>query len=333
MKKGKTFVVSLATIFLIIQTMLPSASLAKSDKKIDAGIQAMMSHVNEQLETNGENYRLGVVEYITSGNNNQAGRTVFFKFVGKKVLDEHFVPGDPRRGGFTDISWINDISEGSTLWYCDGSGLEAAETAAAIRSAMTTWDSQKCATIPLTDLGDFNSDLGVTQWIFGLGGSQSVWADITHAGWQPAEFFDAIVPGGSGFILAVTFTYGFVDSSNNPTDIDHNGLFDVAFREVYYNNTQHWGIDPLQPWGPPPPGDPDPCLQPPVDVETVALHESGHGVSIDHLGKAFIDGGKKGKIHLAPYALMNPVLWSLQQDLEGIDKAAFCSIWARWPNH
>lgn len=304
--------------------MLPSMSLAKSGKKIEAGIQAMMSYVNAQLESNEEDYRLGVVDYITSGNNNQAGRTVFFKFVGKKVLDEHFVPGDPRRGGFTDISWINDLWDGAT-W----SGLLSSETAAAIERAMETWNSQNCATIPLKDLGDTNDDLGVAQYMLGFGGSPDFEADITHAGWLPPAFFDEIFPNGGSIILAVTFTFWFTDSSGDDTDMDNNGLLDVAFREIYYNNSQNWGID-APVWGPPPDVFPLPP-QPPVDVETIALHESGHGVSLNHWGKAFLDAGK-GKVHFAPYALMNPVLWVLQQDLEGTDKASFCSIWASWPN-
>ena len=161
--------------------------------------------------------------------------------------------------------------------------------------------------------------------------SLPVFADITHAGWLPPDFFDAIVtPDGGDFILAVTFTFVFDNGVGVPTDIDNNKLFDVAFREIYYNDSQNWGIN-APVWGPPP-DDPDPSLQPSVDVQTIALHEAGHGVSLNHWGKAFQDAGK-GKVHFAPYALMNPVLWVLQQDLEGTDKAAFCSIWASWPNN
>ena len=304
--------------------LLPTAAPAMAGRALDKSIQAMMGFVNARLEANNENYRLGVVEYITSGHDEQIGRTVFFKFTGDKRLEEHFVPGDPRRGGLTDISWINDWSEGSTT-----SGLGPAQTAAAIRRAMETWNLQKCATIPLIDFGDTNLDLGVVQYILNFGGSTSVAADITHAGWVPPEFFDTLVPGGGDLILAVTFTFWFVDLNGDITDIDGNGLLDVSFREIYYNDSQNWGID-APVWGPPP-NVPNSPPQPPVDVETIALHEIGHGLSLDHWGKAFQDAGN-GMVHLAPFALMNPVLWALQQDLEGTDMAAFCGVWSSWPS-
>ena len=36
-------------------------------------------------------------------------------------------------------------------------------------------------------------------------------ADITHAGWLPGAFFDALLPSGSTFILGVTVPFVFID--------------------------------------------------------------------------------------------------------------------------
>lgn len=67
-------------------------------------------------------------------------------------------------------------------------------------------------------------------------------ADIVHGGWEPAEFFEALTPGGSDLILGVTFTFTFVDDQGTPdpaddvpTDINGDGKGDVMLREIYHN--------------------------------------------------------------------------------------------------
>lgn len=42
------------------------------------------------------------------------------------------------------------------------------------------------------------------------------------------------------------------------------------------------------------------------DLETVAAHEVGHGLSQGHFGKVFFD--KKGNLKVAPHAVMNAVI-------------------------
>jgi hypothetical protein len=105
-------------------------------------------------------------------------------------------------------------------------------------------------------------NIGLVETELGLTGGPFFLADITHAGWLPADVLPANVIG-------VTFTFIFVDPATGaPTDIDNNGKLDVAFRETYYNDRFVWRIN----------GG--------IDVQTVALHESGHGLSQDHFGKA-----------------------------------------------
>ena len=43
------------------------------------------------------------------------------------------------------------------------------------------------------------------------------------------------------------------------------------------------------------------------DIETVALHEAGHGLSQGHFGKAFRTV-KNGKLHFSPRAVMNAAI-------------------------
>jgi len=131
---------------------------------------------------------------------------------------------------------------------------------------------------------------------------------------MPAAFFDAIATGGSAFILGVTYTIIFIDDVGNPTDLDNNGKADVAFRETYYNDTFAWRIGST------------------YDVETIALHEAGHGLSQAHFGTAFRDVGS-GKLHFSPRAVMNAAYSGIQTSIDQTDNAGHCSNWASWSNN
>ena len=87
----------------------------------------------------------------------------------------------------------------------------------------------------------------------------------------------------------------------------------MAFREIYYNDAFAWKIDERY-----------------FDIETIAAHEVGHGLSIGHFGKIF---RVNGKLHFAPRALMNAIYYDILHGLLGTDNASFCSIWASWPNN
>ncbi len=265
--------------------------------------------INVKLQNAGKEYRIAYAEYITSGEGNEIGQTIYARDVGNKQLGADFVPGDPRRGGGYDITWTNDAFDGNA-----NGGLTPAMTYAAIGRAMNTWQNVKCSTIPLSDLGSYNVDLGYVQYLVGMGGVPGWVADVTHAGWLPRAFFDVIAPpDGGDYILGVTFTFIWT-SDGVPTDIDNNGKADVAFREIYYNNNFPWQIN----------GN--------YDVETIALHESGHGLSQAHFGKVFRTTAN-GKLHFSPRAVMNAVYGGVQQQLLGSDVGGHCSIWANWPVH
>jgi hypothetical protein len=247
-------------------------------------------------------FRASFAEYLTSDEGAEVGQTVFFNDRAKQ-LGAHFVPGDPRRGGRANITYLVDQAEGSP------DGLTVAQTTAAIDRAMATWDGVNCSTIPITKMANIPGlDLGLVETLLGQTGGPFFLADITHAGWLPANVLPANVIG-------VTFTFIFVDPATGaPSDIDNNGKLDVAFREILYNDRFVWSIN----------GN--------IDVQTVALHESGHGLSQGHFGKAFLTGAN-GKIHFAPLAVMNAAYSGVQQDLKGTDNGGHCSIWGSWPNN
>lgn len=126
--------------------------------------------------------------------------------------------------------------------------------------------------------------------------------DIVHAGF---------VPWLSPSTIAVTFIFAFADASG-ATDIDGDGNLDMAFALIFYNPSFPWGFGSG------------------MDLQTIALHEGGHGLGQDHFGKAFLNSGG---VHFAPRAVMNATYSGVQQALTGTDRAGHCSIYGSWPNN
>ena len=252
-------------------------------------------------------YAVLSAEYFTSQESGQIGRTIFFRNVGNKQLTADFVPG-LSLDGTDDVSFYVDQNRPSA-------DLPVSATTGAVVRAMQTWNGLVCS-----DLGMFQVpsnpaiSTGFVSFLFGFGGSLDYTADVVHAGWHSAAFFDEIATGGSTFILGVTFTIIFTDENDIPTDLDNNGKADVAFRETYYNDTFTWKIGST------------------YDVETVALHEAGHGLSQAHFGTAFRDSGGE-KLHFAPRAVMNAAYSGIQTSINGSDNAGHCSNWANWNNN
>ncbi len=266
--------------------------------------------INEGLSAEGQNYRVMMAEYITAGGSEEAGQTILEKDVGNKQMAFDFVPNDPRRTWSGPVGGDNDNITYAIDQTGDavppGGGLTGAETDAAIERGTSTWVEATCSELRLVRNDDFGIDIGVAVSIFGLGGSPFVLADVQHAGWRDLNF--------GGGVLGVTFTLGFIDE-NGFTDIDNNGKLDVAFREIYYDPSWIWADD----------GSTN------VDVESIAVHEIGHGLSQDHFGTVVIKN--KGAQKASPKAVMNALYVAPFRDLTGSDEGGHCSIWAQWPNN
>lgn len=244
-------------------------------------------------------------EYITAGEGEQVGNTIFFMDTGNKQLGADFVPGYAL-DGTDDISYYTDSNRASV-------DLDVSVTTAAIGRAMNTWKDITCSNIGLYEIPYDGRPTGVYAQLLGFGGSGAYVADVVHAGWLPGEFFDALTTDGSTFILGVTFTLVFT-SGGIPTDIDNNGKADAAFREIYYNDAFIWNDGGT------------------YDVETIALHEAGHGLSQGHFGKAFRTDSNS-KIHFAPRAVMNAAYSGVQTSILQTDNAGHCSNWSSWPRN
>lgn len=253
--------------------------------------------------------RYGILsaEYLASAGSRRVGRTVFFKDVGNKQVAAGFVPG-LSLDGTDDVSFYIDEKRPSD-------DLDVSVTSAAISRAMDNWEGLSCSQPSLYRV-PFSRRIsaGFVSELFGFGGSFSYIADVVHAGWLPGSFFDLLAEDGGGFILAVTFTLIFIDDNGNPTDVDNNRKPDVAWREIYYNDAFRWADGAH------------------FDVETIALHEAGHGLSQAHFGSAFLDAGK-GQLHFSPRAVMNAAYSGIQTRIGATDKAGHCSIWSSWPKN
>ncbi len=282
-------------------------------------IYAMVSAANAQVAANSKDYRIEMAEYVTNLESNEVGRILFFSDRGNRRLAFDFVPGDPRRIG---AGWggpganINFALDDVDL-TADIAGTSELDE---IRAAMATWENVTCSTIPLTDRGNTGADVGLVEFLLGFGGTGGVSADIQHSGFLPPAFFDAIAAGGGTFILGVTFTFIWV-SGGNPTDIDNNHVNDAAFREIYYNDAFTWEVDPNDQ-----PGDGR------FDIQTIALHEAGHGLSQAHFGDLFRSPGNN-QLHHAPLAVMNAGYRFGQQQLTGTDRGGHCDNWGSWPQN
>ena len=288
------------------------ASRTEASRSPAQVIGALMDGINAGLEKQGASYRVGIAEYSTAGDEGIPGGTVISKVLGNRRVGEDFVPFDPRRewsgpvtGASDDITFAIDGADASPPLPATAR-LTAAQTTAAIERAMQTWDDVSCSTLPLAEvLLPPNFDLGIVAFLNNLGGGPFVVADIMHSGWE--------IDFGPG-VLGVTFTFVWFDDEGQLTDIDHNGRADVAFREIYYSTRYPWRING---------GD--------VDVETVALHESGHGLSEDHFGTISIT--KDGFLKASPRAVMNAFYGGPLHSLLGPDIGGHCNNWANWPTN
>jgi hypothetical protein len=245
-------------------------------------------------------------EYLTAENSGQVGKTIYFKDVGNKQLDADFLP-ELSLDSTSNVSYYIDQTRPSA-------DLAVTASTNAIARAMQTWDDVRCSDLGLYRVPSQPSiSTGFVSALLGFGGSFDYTADVVHAGWLPGEFYDLIADDGSTYILGVTFTITFTDDEGNPTDFDNNGKADVAWREIYYNDAFTWADGAH------------------YDVETIALHEAGHGLSQGHFGKASLDNGG-GKLHFSPRAVMNAAYSGIQTKIGKTDNGGHCSNWASWPN-
>ncbi|UCE93945.1 MAG: hypothetical protein JSV73_01245 [Flavobacteriaceae bacterium] len=295
---------------------------------------------DDQLKSNVElRVVLGMAEYYTTGKSGQMGNTIIFgeKDRGNKQGYRDLYSEGPYGQNFhfspvlaPELEPIlppgTTVGDESIIYYVDANrpppGLGVNETNQAIRNAMNTWDGVSCSELQMSEIPYDGRPTGATAGLFGYPPSFDHFGsmDILFAGW--IDGFDNLVPGGSEFIVGVTFTWfwGFQNADGEWTSFDANndGFYDVIIREIYFNEDLGWSTDGTA------------NMQDMYDVQTVALHESGHGLSQAHFGKGFIN---KGGMHFAPRAVMNAAYSEIQREIGKTDNAGHCSLWGNWPNY
>lgn len=278
-------------------------------------LQRILTVTNEKLAASGADIRMSKIQWMPARNAKagHGGDVIYDKQVGNKAWNiGEFVRGDSRR------VWSYPSTEPNALVYSidaspdgtppDGT-LSGERVTAAIERAMRTWGSQRCTRLTLKrEVVPPDIDIGVLAYIAtgGVYGSYWVTADIHHAG-----FGSLVVPGA----IAFTTEFIFFDAAG-PTDIDHNGEWDVAFREIYYAPGIPWVDDAKS----------DPRFS--VDLETLALHETGHALSQWHFGTLFVR--PDGTPSYSPRAVMNAFYIQPLRTLQGTDVGGHCKLWAKW---
>jgi len=113
-------------------------------------------------------------------------------------------------------------------------------------------------------------------------------------------------------------TWSGPTDGGEPTDIDNNGKVDVAFREIYYDYDHTWSTDGSA-----------------IDLESVSVHETGHGLSQAHFGSVAVlhPDTPKARLRVSPRAVMNALYTGSYRDLGGSDNGGHCSNWGQWPNN
>lgn len=227
-----------------------------------------------------------------------------------RSIGAEWVPGDPRRGGHTGVTYslafFNSTFGFPTIRNPDGTTRPAGatETIGHIQAGMNAWRDRACTAAPVDRISNPNV------------------ADIVHGMWGPASFFIANFPPNGAGILGVTLPFVFVDDDDELTDIDGNGQADLAFAFILYNAGFRWS---------------DQGVPGTVDFFSVIAHEAGHAFGLSHFGKIFVtkrdvlddDGGIfADELKYAPTALMNALyIFGQQQQIMGPDNSMFCSIW------
>jgi len=264
----------------------------------------------------------------------------FIKYSGKKIT---FMI-DPTFGN----------AKGSKYYPKRFPPLNAGQTGDAIRIAMSTWE-EALAKYGITieeipyDGGDHASN---ACWLgqdpskseCGPWGNQkeipqyiSFTPNIVFNGWRPEGFFADFFGTPDNGTWAISLAYIWTSPDGSPTDVNFDNYADFAGAEIYfrsefkfmedaYNGDLCWGIGASKEdfWTDRPDGGYTVCL----DVQWVALHESGHGLGISDYSGTGIPG-RSGVMSYNPDMYNCKVLQP--QDFAGLN--AVFESWHTKPCH
>lgn len=289
-----------------------------SDEPVYSDVLAAM---NTQLRAAGiRHVAVAKAELLVAGSMYKDQATTLIASDRTHLFPVQFAEDDPRRGSPPNtLTYLVDQSEGSALsWVTVPGGaitlLPNAVTEPQIDASMAEWAGMPCNGPSFQKVSDSGADPDLADGII-LGNPALIgtpFADVTHGGWLPSAFFNALVPQGASFILGVTLSFTFIDDDGNETDVDRDGYADVAFAEIYYNRSFPWGTG---------------GNESNIDIQSVVIHEAGHAIGLGHFGRIFIKANNT--LQFAPKSIMNAAYVSEDRRILGTDTASFCQAWAR----
>ena len=291
-----------------------AASLAVADDDA-VGFSPYFAEVNRKALAAGAGVAISRAELLLTSNASAKTPRIIFANDRQLRLETRWVPRDLRR-----------LSTDATISYGVFSPLAKATVGgnaeAAFDATFATWNAVNCSNLVVKKKAI--SQTQVPSFI--LTGNFPP-ADVVDVGFFPGSFFELVFgPGSAQTTIGVTVTFSFIlvgpngqpilDANGNPigSDIDRDGRFDTAFKEVWFNDAFPYSTNGA-------PGT--------IDIESAALHEHGHAVELGHFGRLSFDP-KNGKLQASPRAVMNAALLGVLRSPLGTDNAALCGNFAGW---
>jgi hypothetical protein len=293
----------------------PSPSIAE-DAQQPVGYSAYLADVNRRIIALGGRAVIARAELLMTPSASANSPRVVFADNHNLRLDSRWVFGDLRR-----LVTDGELKYGVFAPLARATVGGPAE--ASFDATFATWNAVSCSNIRVRKIplnpARFPSAI-LNPGIFPP-------ADIVDVGFLPASLLDAVLgPGASQAVVGVTFTVVFIEVDQNgipirdpagnliPTDIDRDGRFDTAYKEVWFNDGLAYSTN----------GTPGT-----IDIETAALLEHGHALELDHFGTIF-GNLKTLKLQVSPRAVMNAVVLGTLREPLGTDEAALCGNYASW---
>ena len=314
----------LAVVTAPLSAQQPSPTSAPEDEIANAPVHPGLAAINDYLLASGvANAQVTSVALMVD-RNYPANHPILYIADRTLRLNRQFVANDPRRRSDVGLAWTFDTRRSTPRTLINGVPgiLASADTVQQTRLGVERWVELPCYSTEFGEVpypmapGYENVELIDDLYLGGETQPFHPVAEITVGGFLPASFFRQISASGDN-ILGVTFAFIFVDPiTRQPTDIDHNGKLDAARTEIYFNDLHYWGdvtapgIDPNQV----------------IDLQTVALHEAGHGFGLGHFGRMFEN---HGVFTVAGYNIMSQY-YVPNRSLFGTPTATFCGIYGSW---
>ena len=209
--------------------------------------------------------------------------------------------------------------------------LPAPMTEAALAISYDVWNGIPQTYIETARVPDPGTNMDVLDGTFVLGACASIFdvtspnldlvageitpeADIVVGGWLPEEYFVECL--GSEDIIGVTWTF-------SGGDVDRDQYPDILYVEQFYNEAFQWVVE----------GSTFLDGTTGVDLQTIATHENGHALGLDHFGGPLerqpFTLKPNGRVY-NPEAVMNPFyLYGEKREPQSTDEAALKTLYSR----